>query len=195
MTRKAHDNGRKIYVLDTNILLSSPNAIFGFDNNVVVIAATTLQELDLKKTVPGEIGFNAREAGRHIEELRVKGDLRHGVEINESKGIFKIIPDDITKLPLGFSGDRPDNRIIGATLNNRVAQAGLDLDKKCGGEGCSTEQLKQIAEERELEERRVSEAVSDGYGWVMRNPANSYVGGGIVVNSNSGMRYDLNSWM
>ena len=73
MTRKAHDNGRKIYVLDTNILLSSPNAIFGFDNNVVVIAATTLQELDLKKTVPGEIGFNAREAGRHIEELRVKG--------------------------------------------------------------------------------------------------------------------------
>ena len=91
------------------------------------------------------------------------------------------------------NGDSHAKDIIGATLNNRVAQAGLDLDKKCGGEGCSTEQLKQIAEERKIEERRVSEAVSDGYGWVMRNPANSYVGGGIVVNSNSGMRYDLNS--
>ena len=93
------------------------------------------------------------------------------------------------------NGDSHAKDIIGATLNNRVAQAGLDLDKQCGGEGCSTEQLKQIAEERKLEERRVSEAVSDGYGWVMSNPANSYIGGGFVSNSNSGTRYDLTSLM
>ena len=51
----------KAYILDTNILLDSPRAIFGFDDNTVIITGTTLQELDSKKTAPGELGFNARE--------------------------------------------------------------------------------------------------------------------------------------
>ena len=50
----------KYYVLDTNILLSSPDAIYGFDDNVVVITGTVLQELDFNKTKPGDTGFNAR---------------------------------------------------------------------------------------------------------------------------------------
>ena len=54
----------KAYVLDTNILLESPNAIFGFDDNVVLITGTTLQELDSKKNKPGELGYNARESCR-----------------------------------------------------------------------------------------------------------------------------------
>jgi PhoH-like ATPase len=40
---------KKYYVLDTNILLQSPNAIYGFEDNTVVITGTTLQELDSKK--------------------------------------------------------------------------------------------------------------------------------------------------
>ena len=39
---------KKTYVLDTNILLESPNALYGFDDNEVVITGTTLQELDSK---------------------------------------------------------------------------------------------------------------------------------------------------
>ena len=46
-------NAAKTYVLDTNILLQSPDSIFGFDDNEVVITGTTLQELDSKKTAPG----------------------------------------------------------------------------------------------------------------------------------------------
>lgn len=64
---------KKTYVLDTNILLDSPNAVFGFEDNTVAVTATTLQELDSKKTAPGELGFNARESCRIIESLRVKG--------------------------------------------------------------------------------------------------------------------------
>lgn len=64
---------KKTYVLDTNILLDSPNAVFGFEDNTVAVTATTLQELDSKKTAPGELGFNARESCRIIEGLRVKG--------------------------------------------------------------------------------------------------------------------------
>ena len=48
---------KKYYVLDTNILLQSPNAIYGFEDNTVVITGTTLQELDSKKNLDGEIGL------------------------------------------------------------------------------------------------------------------------------------------
>ena len=40
---------KKYYVLDTNILLQNPNAIFGFEDNVVVITGTTLRSLILKR--------------------------------------------------------------------------------------------------------------------------------------------------
>lgn len=42
----------KIYVLDTNVLLQDPNAIFSFEENEVVIPAVVLEEVD-SKTVYG----------------------------------------------------------------------------------------------------------------------------------------------
>lgn len=60
---------KKYYVLDTNILLQNPNEIFGFEDNVVVITGTTLQELDSKKNMEGELGFNARLAARLLENI------------------------------------------------------------------------------------------------------------------------------
>ena len=40
---------KKIYVLDTNIILHNPDSVYGFDDNTVVVTGTTLQELDVKK--------------------------------------------------------------------------------------------------------------------------------------------------
>ena len=40
----------KNFILDTNVLISSPNSIYGFDNNNVFVTQTTLQELDTKKS-------------------------------------------------------------------------------------------------------------------------------------------------
>jgi len=107
----------KIYVLDTNILLQSPNAIFGFADNEVVITGTTLQELDSKKELHDETGYNARESCRLIESLRDKGDLIKGIPLDNG-GIFRIEPDGIyeTNMPDGFSIKRPDNKIISATI-------------------------------------------------------------------------------
>lgn len=51
---------KKYYVLDTNILLQNPDAIFGFEDNTVVITGTTLQELDSKKTLEGELEDKTR---------------------------------------------------------------------------------------------------------------------------------------
>ena len=64
---------QKKYVLDTNILIQSPNSIYGFEDNEVIVTGTTLQELDRKKTAAGELGYNAREAIRIIDRFREQG--------------------------------------------------------------------------------------------------------------------------
>ena len=112
----------KAYILDTNILLDSPRAIFGFDDNTVIITGTTLQELDSKKTAPGELGFNARETCRIIEKLRLKGDLTAGVPMDNA-GVFKIILNaGQWHMPRGYSGDKPDNQIINTVLDIKKNQ-------------------------------------------------------------------------
>lgn len=106
---------KKNYILDTNILIHCPSALFGFDDNNVIITTTTLQELDSKKTAYAEVGYGAREAIRNIEKLN--GDYSSGVELMNG-GIFKIARESeyAKKIPPEYSLDRPDNRIINAVL-------------------------------------------------------------------------------
>lgn len=112
----------KAYILDTNILLDSPRAIFGFDDNTVIITGTTLQELDSKKTASGELGFNARETCRIIEKLRLKGDLTAGVPMDNA-GVFKVILNaGQWHMPSGYSEDKPDNQIINTVLDIKKNQ-------------------------------------------------------------------------
>lgn len=109
---------KKYYVLDTNILLQNPNAIFGFEDNVVVITGTTLQELDSKKNMEGELGFNARLAARLLENIRSRGDILKGVKLKETGGKLMIEPDEVSQdnLPEGFDIKEPDNRIISSCV-------------------------------------------------------------------------------
>lgn len=111
---------KKIYVLDTNILISSAGeALFGFEDNDVVITTTTLEELDgLKNSKNADTGYNAREAIRVINSL-VKtetDDYSKGIKMR-NKGTFRIEPNgqDENLLPAGMSLDKPDNRIISST--------------------------------------------------------------------------------
>ncbi|MCR5734237.1 MAG: PhoH family protein, partial [Lachnospiraceae bacterium] len=103
----------KNYVLDTNILLQDPTSIYGFDDNNVYITGTTLQELDSKKNVLGEVGYNARECIRILDTLREEGDLTLGIEL-PNKGHLFVEPDGVSQenLPNGFDISKPDNRIL-----------------------------------------------------------------------------------
>lgn len=110
---------QKIYVLDTNILLTEPSSMVeGFDDNIVVITDTTLQELDAKKTAPGETGANAREACRILDEMREQGDLITGTP-NKNGGLLRIQINGASSdnLPHDFSIDKADNRIIAACIS------------------------------------------------------------------------------
>lgn len=115
---KPKPNKTKTFVLDTNILLHSPNAILGFADNEVVITSTTLQELDKFKSYRDEKGFNARETCRTLEELRNKGNLIEGVPLDNG-GLLRVEPNsiDANNLPKGYSLEVPDNRIISTALS------------------------------------------------------------------------------
>lgn len=76
----------KQFVLDTNILIESPDAIWGFDDNVVCITQKTLEELDGLKKVPGDTGFNARRAIRNINSLK---------EVNGSYALFPFFVQEL----------------------------------------------------------------------------------------------------
>lgn len=108
---------KKTYVLDTNTLMTSPNALFGFADNDVVITGTTLQELDAHKGDPGERGYNTRETVRLLESLRKQGSLIEGVKTWDG-GCIMLEPDmvDASVLPTGYNIDVPDNRIIATVL-------------------------------------------------------------------------------
>ena len=104
----------KRFVLDTNILLEYPHAMTeDFADNTVIICGTVLQELNNKKNADGEVGYNAREAGRILDELRKQGDLISGVP-TPSGGLLRFEPNGIKEglLPDGFSLSVPDNRIL-----------------------------------------------------------------------------------
>ena len=109
---------KKTYILDTNILISDPKALFGFEDNRVVINQTVLQELDKHKNDKGESGFNVREVARLIEKIRQ--DAENNDITNETKlengGTFQVVSDETDLLPQAFSKDHPDNRIIGTAL-------------------------------------------------------------------------------
>ena len=109
---------KKYYVLDTNIVLQSPNAIYGFEDNTVVITGTTLQELDSKKNLDGEIGYNARQAARILEDIRNRGNLIKGVKLKETGGKLIFEPNEVSQenLPEGFDIKKPDNRIISSCI-------------------------------------------------------------------------------
>ena len=74
---------KKTYVLDTNVLIQAPDAIYRFKENDLVIPLMVLEELDGLKKAEGEKGLNARASIRELESLRQTGDLLTGVQLKD----------------------------------------------------------------------------------------------------------------
>jgi len=112
----------KYFILDTNVILSAGDKVLegfssGKDANNVVITGTVLQELDSKKNLMGELGYNARSFIRALDDLREQGDLIKGVPLKKGKVIVE--PDGVKSeyLPQGYSLDIADNRIISTCIH------------------------------------------------------------------------------
>jgi PhoH-like ATPase len=75
----------KNYIIDTNILLLDPEALFKFEDNNIIIPIGVIEELDKFKKDQSELGKNARHVSRTLDVLRQQGDLREGVKVGKGK--------------------------------------------------------------------------------------------------------------
>lgn len=111
---------KKTFVLDTSVILYDPQCIFKFDDNVVVVPITTLEEMDRFKKDLTEIGRNARHFSRYLDEIRKRGSLANGVEIGKRGTLIVDLFKDAEKcLPAEFNSDKNDHRILAAALKIR----------------------------------------------------------------------------
>ena len=112
----------KHFVVDTNVLLHNPNAIFHFADNETVIPFDVIEELDRFKTSTDDLGRNARTVIRHLDRWRVLGNFADGIDIPETGGRVRVVLPNQIKLCPGLANDSADNRIISVAWD--LMQAG-----------------------------------------------------------------------
>ena len=121
-------NMRKVFVLDTNILLNNPASIFKFDDNDVVIPISVIEEIDTFKKDLSENGRNAREVSRILDRLRERGKLSSGIKLFDGKedsgSLFVYLGNNMEILP-DLLEDSTDNHIlaIGLTLQKQYGDS------------------------------------------------------------------------
>lgn len=104
---------KKYYVLDTNVLLHSPNALYAFNEHSVVIPEIVIEELDKFKKEATERGNNSRHVSRIIDSLRNQGNLLEGVTLNDQGGTLILEANHTsTPMPLYWDKENADNRIL-----------------------------------------------------------------------------------
>jgi PhoH-like ATPase len=126
-TKPANRKSVRTYVLDTSVLLSDPGALRRFAEHEVVLPVVVITELEGKRHHP-ELGYFARTALRHLDELRVThGRLDEAVPITDQGGTIRVELNhtDPSTLPSGFRLGDNDTRILAVACN--LAAEGNDV--------------------------------------------------------------------
>lgn len=118
---------KKTFVLDTNILLADPNAIFSFQDNEIILPFVVLEELDRHKTNQGEVGLNAREVGRQLHDLLKVAErqtMKRGIALPNG-GKLKVVSSSgyLDKLQEEIGVDKADNHILAVCLGLKHKKA------------------------------------------------------------------------
>ena len=105
----------KFYILDTNVILDDPYAIYNFKDNTVIITQTIINETDKFKRGNEDRNVNAREFNRQLKALKKRGKLNEGVKFNDSIIKFEFCHPEM-QLPQQFNPTHPDNTILQVAL-------------------------------------------------------------------------------
>lgn len=112
----------KIFVLDTNVLIHDPEAIYKFEENTVVIPIYVIEEVDQFKKELSERGRNARHLARTLDDLRESnGSLQDGVELRDGGKLILEVPKT-HKLERQRDNRQMDHAIMGTALELRDAK-------------------------------------------------------------------------
>jgi len=125
----------KNFVLDTNVLLHDANAIYGFQDNTVIIPIYVIEELDQFKKDLSELGRNARQVSRSLDKHRGAGALLSGVDLPnggklrvaftkrrlpEEFSNTHVMDNSILATALDVSETEPDRRCIFVTMDTNL---------------------------------------------------------------------------
>ena len=131
--------GKRIYVLDTNVLMHDPTALFKFEEHDVYLPMQVLEELDNAKKGTSEASRNARQVSRFLNELieaHGSADVHNGIALVRPQGLQLRGAESAGRL-LFQTGDFdagkrfgtviPDNNILGAILALKESDPGAPV--------------------------------------------------------------------
>ncbi len=122
---------RKIFVLDTSVILHDHNAINNFEENDVAIPITVLEELDNFKKGNDTKNFEAREFIRFLDKLSENATLNDWIDLpGENKGRIKIVlsSDLVSRQASDVFGDiKADHQILDAALSLQKSVKGTKV--------------------------------------------------------------------
>ena len=119
MPKAKSDKDRKIFVLDTSVILYTHNSIMNFAEHDVVIPITVLEELDQFKKGNDTKNFEAREFIRLLDKLSRDHMIHEWTPLNgKTKGNFKVLmnPDNNLNANIIFGEEKNDHKILNAAL-------------------------------------------------------------------------------
>lgn len=111
---------RKIFILDTSVLVFDHECIYQFEEHDLVIPISVLEELDKLKKGNDAVHFNAREFIRKLDKLAEETFLDNWVTIAQGKGKIKIYNETGKELDKNaesiFGVNKNDHRILNTAL-------------------------------------------------------------------------------
>lgn len=113
-------SARKIYVLDTSVILHDAQAIVNFEDNDVAIPLPVLEELDSFKQGNSTKNFEAREFIRFLDQRSSKSSIREWTNIDgQSHGRFKVVMSQVSRdqdAEVIFDERKADHKILNAAI-------------------------------------------------------------------------------
>jgi PhoH-like ATPase len=126
---------KRIFILDTNVLMHDPSALYRFEEHDLFIPMVVLEELDNSKKGTSEVSRNARQVSRFLDDLMrdkdhskieqglplpaVQQGIKDGSKPASGRLFFQTRPSDAS-LPDVLPGNKPDNSILIVALALRT---------------------------------------------------------------------------
>lgn len=119
--------GTRLYVLDTNVLMHDPMALFRFKEQDVFLPMVVLEEMDAAKKGMSEVARNVRQVSRFLDELiapHTPESIREGIPLEAPQGVrtdgatgrLMLQTEELKAKTILHNGQAPDNRILMATV-------------------------------------------------------------------------------
>ena len=126
----ADTDTKRLFILDTNVLMHDPTALFRFQEHDVYLPMVVLEEMDAGKKGVSEVARNVRQVSRFIDEMMQAADsdiIEHGIPLKPPGTVDGLKNHDggrlffqtrtlNSALPDALPGDKPDNNILGTAL-------------------------------------------------------------------------------